>query len=112
MLAIQIATLLFLGVQGLPESSASESTGPTSTAQQDPAKATGLPAGLTAQDLQDAFPARDPLNATNWWGTSLFGWKCVFSTSLEIAEETDLATVAAMTETVPGKKRSRRLTAM
>ncbi|PWI71638.1 hypothetical protein PCL_11732 [Purpureocillium lilacinum] len=33
--------------------------------------------GITAEQMKDAFPARDPFNSTNWWGTSLYGYdKC------------------------------------
>jgi len=31
--------------------------------------------GITAEQMKDAFPARDPFNSTNWWGTSLYGYE-------------------------------------
>ena len=35
------------------------------------------PLGLTPDGMKDAFPSRDLLNASNWYGTSLYGWdKC------------------------------------
>jgi len=36
-----------------------------------------LAVGITTQQIQDAFPERDPLNATNWFGTSLYGWEYI-----------------------------------
>lgn len=36
-----------------------------------------LAVGITPEQIQDAFPARDPLNATNWFGTSLYGWEYI-----------------------------------
>ncbi|KAH0556757.1 hypothetical protein GP486_005454 [Trichoglossum hirsutum] len=42
-----------------------------------PAQADPHPDGITEQQMRDAFPERDPANATNWFGTSLYGWdKC------------------------------------
>ena len=35
------------------------------------------PLGLTPDGMKDAFPSRDLLDASNWYGTSLYGWdKC------------------------------------
>jgi hypothetical protein len=33
--------------------------------------------GITPQQMLDAYPSRDPAKIANWYGTSLFGWKCV-----------------------------------
>ncbi|KAK8098814.1 uncharacterized protein PG998_012055 [Apiospora kogelbergensis] len=34
-------------------------------------------AGITEQQMKDAYPPRDPANVTNWFGTSLYGYdKC------------------------------------
>jgi hypothetical protein len=39
----------------------------------------GQPAGvvdtMTVEDMKNAFPPRDPADAQNWYGTSLFGFK-------------------------------------
>ncbi|KAJ6437230.1 aspartate-tRNA ligase [Purpureocillium lavendulum] len=33
--------------------------------------------GITADQMKNAFPSRDPFNSSNWWGTSLYGYdKC------------------------------------
>lgn len=38
---------------------------------------TPMPLGISAQDASEAFPSRDLLNISNWYGTSLYGWdKC------------------------------------
>jgi len=41
------------------------------------ASSTTLPAGITTEQTQDAFPPRDPLNVKNWFGTSLYGWEYI-----------------------------------
>ncbi|KAJ8133212.1 hypothetical protein O1611_g410 [Lasiodiplodia mahajangana] len=48
--------------QGLPQ------------APSDPSAAAALAEGLSAQDMNDAFPSRDLADIQNWYGTSLFGW--------------------------------------
>jgi hypothetical protein len=37
--------------------------------------AAGDDSGISAQQMEDAFPPRDPANTTNWYGTSLYGWE-------------------------------------
>jgi hypothetical protein len=33
-----------------------------------------IPESFWVVAIKDAFPARNPVNATNWYGTSLYGW--------------------------------------
>ncbi len=42
-----------------------------------PAQADPHPQDITAQQMKDAFPERDPVNVANWYGTSLYGWESV-----------------------------------
>ncbi|KAK5010505.1 hypothetical protein LTR28_009489 [Elasticomyces elasticus] len=39
-----------------------------------PVQADAQPEGITTEQISDAFPERDPANAANWYGTSLYGW--------------------------------------
>lgn len=79
--------LAFSGVRGLPQGNPIASAiaeagdglpaGPVEGSPAGPDQ--GLPAGvvdtMTAEDMKNAFPPRDPADAQNWYGTSLFGFK-------------------------------------
>jgi hypothetical protein len=43
---------------------------PAAQAQEDPD-----PDVITTEQMEDAFPPRDPANTKNWYGTSLYGWE-------------------------------------
>jgi len=43
---------------------------PAAQAQEDPD-----PDVISTEQMEDAFPPRDPANTKNWYGTSLYGWE-------------------------------------
>jgi hypothetical protein len=47
----------------------------TSAAPESTKAAVQLAKGLSDADITNAFPARDPAQVQNWYGTSRFGWK-------------------------------------
>jgi hypothetical protein len=79
--------LLLTGVRGLPQGNPVASAIAVAGDDLPAGPDEGLPAGpdqgqpagvvdtMTVEDMKNAFPPRDPADAQNWYGTSLFGFK-------------------------------------